>query len=243
LRRCSAPRTRGRASPPSSRSARPTSRGSRLLEEIAPGLRRWTARHPDWTPDEGGPDGWDPEVASLAWAADDSLVLIDPLVPDGLVEDLDALVAGHAKPVAVAITVFWHSRSADLMRERYGARVYAFAPALERIESTVTDPFEIGGELPGGIVAHDAERADEVLYWIPPVRALVAGDVLLGRPGGISMCPPSWIGGQEGHALARASLARLLDLPIEMLLVSHGEPALRGGRAALEKAIAKGGWN
>ena len=175
-------------------------------------------------------------MACLAWAAEDALVLIDPLVPDELVEELDALVADQGTPVAVAITVFWHSRSADMMRERYGARVYAHARAVARIECTVTDPFEIGDELPGGLVAYDAERADEVLYWIPPVRALVVGDVLLGRPGGVSLCPPSWIGGEE-DTRARASLLRLLDLRMEMLLVSHGAPVLTGGRAALEQAV------
>jgi hypothetical protein len=39
----------------------------------------------------------------------------------------------------------------------------------------------------------------------------------------------------------RKSLGRLLDLPIEMLLVSHGEPVLSGGRAALEQALAARG--
>jgi hypothetical protein len=30
----------------------------------------------------------------------------------------------------------------------------------------------------------------------------------------------------------------LLDLPISRVLVSHGEPVLRGGRGALERALA-----
>ena len=43
----------------------------------------------------------------------------------------------------------------------------------------------------------------------------------------------------------RAGLARLmrplLELPIERVLVSHGEPVLRDGRAALARALARGG--
>ncbi|HTA12619.1 MAG TPA: hypothetical protein VK765_04290 [Solirubrobacteraceae bacterium] len=31
----------------------------------------------------------------------------------------------------------------------------------------------------------------------------------------------------------------LLELPIEWVLVSHGEPVLRGGHGALERAIAE----
>lgn len=33
-------------------------------------------------------------------------------------------------------------------------------------------------------------------------------------------------------------LQPLLDLPVEMVLVSHGEPVLTGARAALERALA-----
>jgi hypothetical protein len=35
-----------------------------------------------------------------------------------------------------------------------------------------------------------------------------------------------------------ALMQPLVDLPIERVLVSHGEPVLRGGRAALARAIA-----
>jgi hypothetical protein len=30
----------------------------------------------------------------------------------------------------------------------------------------------------------------------------------------------------------------LLDLPVELVLVSHGEPVLKDGRAAIERALA-----
>jgi hypothetical protein len=35
----------------------------------------------------------------------------------------------------------------------------------------------------------------------------------------------------------RAALRPLLDLPIELILVSHGEPVLAGGREALARAL------
>jgi glyoxylase-like metal-dependent hydrolase (beta-lactamase superfamily II) len=201
-------------------------------------LRRWTAPHPDWTPDEGGPDGWERDVGCLVWEAEDALVLIDPLVPEALWPDLDELVSGHARPVAALLTVFWHSRSADQVRERYGARVFATEASLERVECEVTDPFRVGAELPGGLVARDAMRAEEVVYWIPERAAVVAGDVLLGHEGGVRLCPPSWLGGPEGLERARASLRGLLDLPIELLLVSHGEPVLARGRETLAAALS-----
>ena len=36
----------------------------------------------------------------------------------------------------------------------------------------------------------------------------------------------------------RAALAPLLELPVEMVLVSHGDPVLRDGAAAIERALA-----
>jgi hypothetical protein len=35
----------------------------------------------------------------------------------------------------------------------------------------------------------------------------------------------------------RVTLSVLLELPVERILVSHGEPVLSGGRAALEAAL------
>ena len=68
------------------------------------------------------------------------------------------------------------------------------------------------------------------------------GDRLMGDGrGGVRMCPESWlyyIPGDYSLADLRAALAPLLELPIEMVVVSHGEPVLRGGRAALERALA-----
>ena len=43
-----------------------------------------------------------------------------------------------------------------------------------------------------------------------------------------------------GPELRRAgeALRVLLDLPVELVLVSHGEPVLQGGRAAIERALS-----
>ena len=64
--------------------------------------------------------------------------------------------------------------------------------------------------------------------------------VLGGREGGLRLCPQSWLG-YLSSPVNRAELAELLrpllDLPIERVLVSHGQPVLAGGRAALAEAI------
>ena len=47
------------------------------VQEIEPGLWRWTGRHPDWTDDEN----WDPEVGCVYHETAEAVLLIDPLVP------------------------------------------------------------------------------------------------------------------------------------------------------------------
>ncbi len=77
------------------------------------------------------------------------------------------------------------------------------------------------------------------MFWLPGVAALVFGDRLIGAPGGgVELCPESWL---HNVRVDRAGLAHqmrpLLELPVERLLVSHGEPVLHDGRAALARAI------
>src|SRR5205814_7046020 len=84
------------------------------VEELAPGIWRWTARHPEWHPGTFGA-----EVACFALTAPARTVLIDPLAPEpagGFWERLDGVVAGE---VVVLITIPYHVRSAAAMCDRY----------------------------------------------------------------------------------------------------------------------------
>ena len=130
------------------------------MEEIAPGLRRWTAWH----------DHWEEDVGSAAVETADGLVLIDPL---GLPREL-------GKPEHVLVTVYWHGRgTSDVGAEHVWASRRSAKP-LENRGIRVTDPFRAGDELPGGIQAFQTPRSAEVVYWLPEHRSLVVGDVLLG---------------------------------------------------------------
>lgn len=99
-----------------------------------------------------------------------------------------------------------------------------------------------GASLPEGVEALRIPRAGETIAWIPGPRALVPGDRLLGDgEGGVRLCPASWLRYlRSGPTLEdlRGALRPLLDLPVERILVSHGEPVLRGGRTALERALS-----
>jgi hypothetical protein len=125
------------------------------------------------------------------------------------------------RQVSILKTVRWHRRSGAELAKRYSSSPAAPAGV---------EPLEIAG-------------AGETMFWIPEHRALVSGDRLLGdRPPGVRMCPPSWLRYLDGFTredLRQALHDRLLDLPVEMLLVSHGRPVVRDGRAALDRALAE----
>jgi glyoxylase-like metal-dependent hydrolase (beta-lactamase superfamily II) len=203
--------------------------------KVADGLWRWTGWHEEWRQ----------EVGSVYAESGDGICLIDPLVPP---EDpvhfwraLDRDVTRVGGPVHVLVTVYWHTRHAAAMVERYGARVWAASrgrSAVARRAGTVTDPFRPGDRLPGGLVAYRTARANEVVYHLPEHRALVAGDVVLGATeGGLRLCPEGWLPSGTGHAELRASLLPLLELDLERVLVSHGEPVLEGGSTALASLL------
>jgi hypothetical protein len=199
-----------------------------LPQEIVPGLLRWSAPHPEWRP--GAPPGssadWEQEVGSVLYELAEVVVLIDPLIPREDCEHflgwLDARIAGRA--VSILTTIKWHRRS----REELAARYASNSPRA-------------WNAVPAGVVPHPLRGAGETLYWLPDVAALVAGDRLV-RPAGqeLRLCPVSWL---ADVTVDRAGLARLmrplLELPIERVLVSHGEPVLHDGRAALARALAE----
>ena len=199
------------------------------LTELRPGLYRWTARHPDAEadPELGSPADWGPDVGSVAYAARDALVLVDPLVPAGradLQEELDAVVRRHGKPVVILTTLQFHRRSRDELAARYGASTSRAKKAL-----------------PEGVETIQIHGAGETMVWLPEHRALIPGDRLLGGDrGGLRVCPESWLRylpSKMNQAQLRKALRPLLDLPVEMVLVSHGDPVLSGGREALLGAL------
>jgi hypothetical protein len=193
------------------------------VDELAPGLRRWTVRHEEWRED----------VGCVAVDTADGLVLIDPLEPP----------AELGRPEHVLLTVFFHLRStAAAGAPRVWAARYSTRSAANR-GVTVTDDVADGG-LPGGIAAVQTARRAEVVYWLPEHRTVVAGDVLLGagaKPKAtdepLRLCPERWLGGST-HGDLRTSLAPLLELPVERVLVSHGAPILERGRAELARVLA-----
>lgn len=199
---------------------------------VAGGLWRWTAWHPEWKQD----------VGSLALVAGGDLVLVDPLLPEedeAAWEDLGRAIEG-AERTDVVITVFYHDRSSGAIRARWpDVDVHAEAGGIEHIEGIPTHLYREGDPLPGGLVVHPTPRPGEAVLWDPVSSSLIAGDVLLGKDGGVVVCPASWLPDGVGREDMATALTPLLDLPLERILVSHGEPVTEKARAALQKAIVE----
>jgi hypothetical protein len=196
------------------------------MEEIAPGLWRWTAPHPDWAPgaEPDSPDDWDPYVGSVFYEDRDAAVFIDPLLPgdqDWFWRWADERVAGRS--AVVLTTLGPHRRSREQVAQRYAA-------STSRAKRN----------LPSGVESIVLRGAGETMFWLPKHRTLVPGDRILGAPdGGLRLCPESWLYWvRVDRDELRTLLKPLLDLPIERVLVSHGEPVLSTGAEALRRCLS-----
>ena len=227
------------------------------MTELRPGLRRWALDHPEcppegWISEEGL--HWAPEVGCVYLETPDALVLIDPLAPPDGTEDADRFWellesdmarTGHSLDVILtwAGEFMSHVRSAPDILARYSstrvwAPIGARAEMLKRTQA-VTDWFTPGDALPGGVEAYATVLPGEVVLWLPEHRALVPADVIDGTAdGGLCVLPDSWLAEGVSAEAQRESLLPLLNLPVDFVLVSHGEPVLTDGHAALARALA-----
>ena len=203
------------------------------MREVATGVWHWEAPHPDWTEEAGG---WGPEVSSYAIDDGQRLLFFDPL---DVRPELEALAAD--REAAIVLTCTWHARDAVALAERLGAPLYAPPPdendpEPEPLPATF---FAAGDRLPVGVEAFPGMEPNDLALWVESRRALVLGDSLIDRGGGLEF-PGDWA--STGAIAARgvppdeilASLQPLLALPVELVLPTHGEPT---DRAALERAL------
>jgi hypothetical protein len=114
------------------------------------------------------------------------------------------------RTVEVVLTAEWHRRD---------------APALG---------FPIrGDDLPTAVNAQPAWFPGDRNLWIPEHNALIVGDSLYeGRA-----IPDEWLEGTSRDDY-NAKLRPLLDLPVELLLPTHGDPVLDDAHAALTRALS-----
>jgi hypothetical protein len=182
------------------------------VQELRPGLWTWTDTHPSWTEQD---KEWGPEVRSYAYDSGSCLVFFDPIAPPTLTEGLV-----EAQEISVLLTASWHRRSADECVERFGAHIHASSD-----------------EPPADVERRVTYYPDEVAYWIPRHGALVVGDAFLAERE--FKVQDEWLPPGVTREQMRDGLRPLLELPVELVLVTHGEPVLEDGREALRVALDK----
>jgi glyoxylase-like metal-dependent hydrolase (beta-lactamase superfamily II) len=184
-------------------------------------LSWWLAPHPGWEPGEN----WPEEVPVVRYETADEIVLIDPLLPP------DDSFDPHGKPVSVLLTQGAHYRGTDDFVQRFGASVWAPPNAAWRKmpNPSTTD------ELPPGIEVIELDgEPQQVVFFIREHGTLVTGDVLSGTGGRLHV----FVDDADADRLLPA-LEALADLPIERIVIPHGELVQAGGAARLREVVAE----
>ena len=196
------------------------------MRELLPGILCWSRL--------SEPHGYDFN-GTLVLSSEGNLC-IDPVEPGP--EDLDRL--GREGVARILITNRNHTRAANLVRERTGARVAIHAADAEHARGEgvdADDALEIGqtlgpfrvvdaaGKSPGEIALYDASR-----------RLLVVGDAVIGNP-------PERLGllrekVMDDPAKLRASVTRWLGLDLDALVVGDGVSILERAGQALKELVA-----
>jgi glyoxylase-like metal-dependent hydrolase (beta-lactamase superfamily II) len=82
--------------------------------------------------------------------------------------------------------------------------------------------------------ARPGMEPNDLVLWIAGQGVLVAGDTLIDRGNGLEF-PADWANKGVPPEQIMEALRPLLDLPVELVLPTHGAPA---DRAALERALS-----
>jgi hypothetical protein len=196
------------------------------MEEIAPGLWHWTARH----------DHIGAAVSSYYLLGE--RVLIDPMIP---AEGLDWFEQ-RGRQEHLVLSNRHHDRDSWKLREAFDCTVHCIRNGLHELDGRgAVSPFDFGDELTGGIIAHEvgAICPDETALHMPAHGALACADGVV-RWGGdeLSFVPDFLMDDPEDTKRAlREAYRGLLELDFELLLLAHGAPVIGGGKAALRDFI------
>jgi glyoxylase-like metal-dependent hydrolase (beta-lactamase superfamily II) len=198
------------------------------VREVQTGLWHWEAPHPEWGPGDSSLE-WDrQEVSSYAIEEGDRLLLFDPLAVPTEIEELAA-----ERETAIVLTCPWHRRDAVGLAERLGVPIYVPPPDPPDPNPVEGHVFSAGDRLPVGVEAFPGREPNDLVLWVESRRALVAGDTLIDRGQGLEF-PVTWVPDGVTPEQILEALRPLLELPVELVLATHGGPT---DRAALERAV------
>ena len=166
---------------------------------------------------------------------DQGNLCIDPVQPDektaGKIIDL-----GVAR---ILLTNRNHSRAANLVRERTGARtaIHPNDGDHARNQGTELDDVLAAGDWIGPlqvISVAGKSRGEIALHW-PERRILIVGDAVIGNPPG--HCGLLGEKAIDDLPRLRDSVRKLLELDFDTLLVGDGEPILRDAKERLNELV------
>jgi hypothetical protein len=197
------------------------------MQEIAPGLWHWTARHEHI----GG------DVSSYYLSGE--RVLIDPMIPAEGLEWFER----EGAPEHVLLTNRHHDRHSWRLRDAFGCTVHCIRNGLHELDGRgPVEAFDFGEELPGGVVVYevDAISPDETALYLPARKALACADGVVRWPGqdALTFVPDQLMDEPERtKAGLRDAYTRLLELDFDMLLLAHGDPLTSGAKDALRAFV------
>jgi glyoxylase-like metal-dependent hydrolase (beta-lactamase superfamily II) len=220
------------------------------VRELRTGLWHWQASHPAWSPDEP----WEKDVSSYAMDDGERLLLFDPLAPPSEIHKLAA-----ERETAVVLTNPWHERDTRSLVERLGVPVHTPLPEtaedlMQKYGITAEQagdgspdlvwlvkegkgearPYSPGDGEPAGLRAFPGREPQDMVLWIESLRTVISGDTLVDFGKGLEI-PLQWLRPAVTREQVVDGLRPLLELPVELVLPTHGAPT---DRAALERALA-----
>ncbi len=220
------------------------------MDTLAPGIHRWTAPHPEWRPRAE-------EVESYALVADEALLLVDPLLPAGddprrepLLAELHRMAAAAVR-VELLITIPYHTRSAEALRDRFATerptRIWGHENVRKRLRpETPLEVMPLGAAGTTAPIAGGAAEAytigkprrSEHPVYVPSLRAVVFGDAVVGAQGGLRFWnQSSGTGAAWYRDVFAPTVSPLAERDVVHVLVTHGPPVLRTGRQALTECL------
>jgi hypothetical protein len=210
------------------------------MREVRPSIWHWESPHPDWDAEQR----WPQLVSSYGIEIGGALLLIDPLsVPAELGDRATAvlLTAPHHERDARRLDLPVHTPPADTWRDW----VTKFGVDADRVRGMESEDlawlragdgdghFHSPGAWPFGITAYAGREDNDLILRMPSIKTIVTGDTLSDFGEGLDIQL-----GDRQH-VTREDVARrlrpLLDLPLELVLPAHGQPA---DRIALERALS-----
>jgi len=197
------------------------------MQEIVPGIVTWT-----WFSE---PHGYNFNGHLLRHSGGN--ICVDPVQPgDSVLDELTTIGAAR-----IVITNRNHSRAANLVRARLGARtaIHRDDAGHAREQGTeIDDELRVGDRVgPLDVIGVPGKSPGEVALFWRERGILIVGDAVIGNPPGVCGLLPEKV--IDDPVRLRKSIRELLDLDFATLLVGDGVSVLSGAKDRLRQLTGR----